>query len=1756
MTITSKRKLTSGVAILCAFMILIGIFPVNLFTVRNAEAAGTEIYTYSKLYFDITNVADLDVWKDKEIKFYAIGWSTDNTMTKIDGTNVYYADLSGWTNLGGSGEIYFHTSDNSARTTNLGNLGYIFQGSIVGDTTCNNVFVCSTTIYNSEYGCDRTNKNGQEVERAAIPSLAGKLINFKDMTGTLNAENITAVFTGDGISGDPTNLNNGQVTVPADTADGKSYTTVEFKNGTTSLGKYNLFNESSTGVEGVSYDENTCNTFYYGATEKADGTKLSYWGAPLVGAEISNKKLYLDNSKFPVGSGNAPQIKIGNTTNSFIADSEDDSIYSYTVSSVSSNDIVSVIYNDNTYHFIWSNNQNDMVSLQNDIAVVSSAHLKVEPNTIYFDATLSKLKYGSGASNPDAAIPRDTDATVWCHLFKGGSTKDVKMERVDTNPNSKWYDVYKAKVDDAANYSNVIFVGGSEFAPTWNNGGNSSQTSSLTLPDFSSDNVCFYADTGDDSAHENQNRSGYWGKPFQVRDAESGKENKDVVKITNSNFADDKDSEALYINSTFYDYYSDYELNGNNRKDYGGSNGGSQRNWVIFRQFDQALSDYYKSNGVSVNDAIYTGQFQPSIDGWGTRFSDVAGTLNLYGYSNYNTFFSNNNSSIDIDNSGDKYSHITQNIVNHKLKDSTPQTFDGKALSPYFNEDFLMGNNSKNTKLGEIYKNVAFPFTKEDVNGVEYWTFDSSKTTLAMRQESGTSNYHLKNVGNQAWAQNVNSSGTTEGDKVSTTYGFFPFNENTTAISGKNYNYGFGTKFEFKFRLTKDGTVKDSGVNNVPIKFEFSGDDDVWVFVDNQLVLDVGGDHGKATGTIDFANLTSTVSYIKKSANNKDGTNQASIASVINVENRTDEHTLTMFYMERGMWESNMRVQFNFPDENQLQVEKQVDTTNVDNMFKGFFRDEAMQFTFDIKNFATHYAELAASTGKQEDPINVLEQSHTLSSTSSANIFRKSSQTIGDRSETIHWWAKSNNDNPYRGWTQQRLGEITFAKLVNISQMQYLSFDMYMQDKSIETGNIYIQLKDASGKISYAFLTSDKLYGTPARTPNTWSTFRVILNRLTSESGFDNTQIKSIGFQYDIESNIYLDNFVFQPIVQGSESTGFVKDQRLIPSYGSVTSQKLEKATGAEYKSSITENGTRKVDDNGQFILQSGEIVSFYDQFRRGSYIYLNENLTNAQKLLFDTKYTMYEDDVPVTSFSTSGSSTVSGNSKNLTDVNCTNRVGEGNVTVNAAVDDGRTEKRGTSDEQEENNYNGTKPSDSTFVFRSYSNPDAVKASTKLKVLYTNTVKTSSLTIKKEEAKINNESHLKGKYKFYVEFTNIGGVSLTDANGNSRVIDGPYELEIGESKTITGIPVGTKYKIHEVVSRQTEGATTAVPDAILGFVSQTAPTEQDKVPFSYDSLNTTDGDFNTWSVEGQVSYNATAFSYQFNNMYMPVISLNVEKIWSIPDGVTVTLPDMIQLKLQRYNNETSNWEDVPNRDVITLSESNEWKIDINDLNEFVDTSKFTFDESGNVNTSQAEKWKYRIVELDSNNNIIEDGGSFNENFTTRYGKNDGTSTDKDILKITNTYTQKCSIRITKVDAVENTKKLKGAKFGIYDKDPNTDTSAKLISTVTTGDDGIAVFKDLEKKTYYIKEITAPPGYQISNQVHEIDLSTLSDGNFIHNIQIDNKPITMPEAGGEGKNNPFNFVLFGAIAIALAGGILLLNKKYAFLHIGKSSKEVQ
>ena len=619
---------------------------------------------------------------------------------------------------------------------------------------------------------------------------------------------------------------------------------------------------------------------------------------------------------------------------------------------------------------------------------------------IYFDATFSDMSYSgdSGAKTPDG-MPGKNGELYYILTGSDQETLKGKMTRLEDSTESRhlWY------VNAPEGYTSVQFS--DTATPPTSSDINGRATDTLTWGNL--EEPCFYADTGDDITYVGGYRGGYWGEKSAIRDVESGK-NAEIVKLDTGTFTPQND--VKYIDSTLYDYYSDYELNGKTRKENDYQDTRTHRAFVEFEQFNRALSDYYKDyaaspTGKKVQYPLYTGHFQPDhIDN--AHFSDIAANLALYGWGNqsnetknlYWTFMAVNNANVDVNchtnNNNGLDSSTFQGLVSDTRDGNHNPTLYGTDLAePHFNEKFLTGENSAKAVLGKVYKDVAFPFKQRNIfkgtNGdakediAQYWYYDSNETSLYLKKDTNEKDgYYLDSVtgDEKNGSRNLNT-----GSSPTGTYGFFPFNQYAGSHVNQ-YNYGYGAKLQFDFTLTEDGQVVVGDENGeekkVPIKFFFSGDDDVWVFIDDQLVLDVGGARAKAEGLLEFGKdesgenntVTSYVSNIKDS-NNKNYTKLNSPKNVTfngtnyqftwkSKENKqmtlptNTKHTLTMYYMERGMWESNMAVAFNFPDHNELQVEKQVDADGVRGLLQPYFTNSTRQFTVGIKNWATHYAAL------------------------------------------------------------------------------------------------------------------------------------------------------------------------------------------------------------------------------------------------------------------------------------------------------------------------------------------------------------------------------------------------------------------------------------------------------------------------------------------------------------------------------------------------------------------------------------------------------------------------------------------------------------------------------------------------------------------------------------------------------------------------------------------------------------------------------
>ena len=1390
---------------------------------------------------------------------------------------------------------------------------------------------------------------------------------------------------------------------------------------------------------------------------------------------------------------------------------------------------------------------------------------------IYFDATLSAYSY-EGEGLQQSAM--GDGETMYCFLTSsnGAVTPLPMTQETDTN-RKLWSCTIPAGTYTAVQFSATA----DQTAPAKDN--KTRKYSTAEIPPILQD-PCFFADDGDPSAYtggEGVNRNGYWGEKASVRDAESGK-NTTVVDIASGEFKQEPGTK--YITSTLYDYYTDYELNGLNRDTYPDSYTSSQRGYVTFEQFNRALSSAYTAND-NVKYPLYTGHFQPSINGWGNPFATVATGMGLYGWSNdtnspaYNTFMAVNNSALDDSGKGsDDYNCTFQGLVESKTSDGTAnglpllRTKNSNAnasVDPHFDKDFLQGKNTFNTVLGKVYEDVSFPLKQKAVfaqdpnnksandpeSKAEYWYYDSNETSLYLKQDIARQSYYLAGNGTKDDASlNRGADNSTNGKG----YGFFPFNETVgNGGSAPQYNYGFGAKLQFDFTLTEDGNVvvgKDTSGRNieVPIKFFFSGDDDVWVYIDGKLMLDVGGAHGKASGLLEFGANNTVTPYVSSNKNtdqndtmvygsgettktvkyngqpitfNKKGTTKT-------LENQST-HTLTMYYMERGMWESNMALAFNFPDHNELQVEKQVDVSDVNPLFQESFKNQKI-FTFNIQNLATHYEAKVID----KPTIQTEKLPDTAYSLATGLLSYESSlpEDVGTGSAVL--WSSDKSD-PSSLYRDQRRGTLTWDSVINISPYSYLTFDVYVKGDSSETcalSNLYVELWDTSGKqmgcLGTKGLQSSDVYGAAtALHPGTWYTVRLMLNSLKQVEGFDKTQLKSITVGDNYARSIYLRNFTFSSAPTLPKQTGFTTAQYNVPDYGSATSGKLENAAYAVFSSNLGNGDV--VDENGRFLLQDGETVTFNDQFRRGSYIALQEQIDTE---LYDTTWTVYENDVPVTS--------VSGNSKVVT-------TGEVNTLQNisgTAPNDGRTEKAVVATLDGHNTQNAyteaQKPNADMLVFRSYRNSADDNELTKLKVVFNNKVKTGKLIIRKVPAE---DETLEGQeFTFTVRFGDVGGQSLGNIIPPKEYTctvenhNGEYYGEI----VIDKIPVGTRFVVWE--NEQTGTSLKSV--SFKGGKDCAVAADGVKV---YGAI-----------AEGE----ANAVTATFVNSARELFNITVKKEWKTQDGTTdipqADLPNAIYLQLQRTEtpNVANSWQTVSGYESVELKKPDGYE---GWTKQFTGLDKYDASKSESARVA----YTYRVLESASAGghfyggaagDVIEiSGKKYKVLNTTRVT---GDSTNKTLTLTNQLQDAKYNLVITKQDAQDNSIKLGGVEFKLEKLDtvpietPKTGTTAAGTGELT--------FADLTPGSYRLTETKTAEGYTLLSEAIEFTLT--ADGKYrrgnepfdeitpgadgVYNIALtiyNRKGFTLPHTGADA---PSLWLLIGLPALVAVLLVLVFryNKK--------------
>lgn len=763
-----------------------------------------------------------------------------------------------------------------------------------------------------------------------------------------------------------------------------------------------------------------------------------------------------------------------------------------------------------------------------------------------------------------------------------------------------------------------------------------------------------------------------------------------------------KQPEMFYANATLFDYYYDKQV------DSGTIDQGTQTGSSVtpYGYFNNKISSYFNTasstsgNGLPATKDVYVGNTKYSSTGFTPLyFGDLYNhTPSYYHYYRLANVAANNDTNA-----------AAMGLIDLTLDEDGNPTQNGLAV-PYFNKNWFDTTKEGSKALGKYYEDLGFPLkvTTNSETGLKTYSYDS-RTDGNRYYKSGEKNLQIGENVIQRTSEEPNAGP-----------GYFPFNA-TNPSDQKYLNYGNGTVLEIPFFMTEDGKINDE-----PITFNFSGDDDVWVFIDGVLVLDLGGAHARTTGNINFSTAVATVdkgyrSYYSNDSNSATDWNATvstrthSFASLIpDLYDTSKQHTLTMFHMERGMYESNMYLSFTLPQFNTFEVINDIDTSKVN---PALLADTYV--TADDDAFAYDFQSDSANTGIADSNAmypnddrfarDLADDNNILSSTSPLKTGITASK------ETLLEKASSATQAAYR-FTGSPLG---FANVTNSS---YVWGDKYLKNTAGSTQGVGLLSGTVTGGKDQLYL----LFGQNARFYN----------------------------QFIVGSNMILEQ----------------KDA-------------LNKVT-------------RSTTESADFEAPSNRSAAYY----------------------YNTSWQLLESKMVL------GKST----SENTTIVDDTN------VTV-------------------ENGNTGQ------FKFARYTDLATLDTSGRANVIaqFVNEVKTQDITITKTLA--DGASNNGSTFSFVIEFDSIfGGTSsgykeyatMEYTKDGSTYHGSEIELAVGQSATIKGIPVGTKYRITEqevtgynpgkitVANAATGTATdTATVDLKNGIVTGTITNSTTSIDVGYENTN-------------------------------------------------------------------------------------------------------------------------------------------------------------------------------------------------------------------------------------------------------------------------------------------------------------------------------
>lgn len=754
-----------------------------------------------------------------------------------------------------------------------------------------------------------------------------------------------------------------------------------------------------------------------------------------------------------------------------------------------------------------------------------------------------------------------------------------------------------------------------------------------------------------------------------------------------------------------------------------------------------------------------------------------------------------------------QYNTVAQGLVDSSLTTDSSGTLvptkNGEPL-PYFSKTWIdntryssgdisnpqINYDGSGDKIADYTEGIAFPFDKKTVNTTiantdisgDYYVFNSAEDTVFVDKSTKKltkGNYHVYD------------------NDTSSQIGFFPFNSSNPS-SKADLNYGFGARFDIPFDIAANGTV-DGTADGDAVTFAFKGDDDVWVFLNNKLILDMGGAHKEAEGVIDFKNKTVTIKYVGNAQTNNIMGDESSLGIKTNVTKtfaelgisdddlKTKDNMLTMYYMERGMINSNLYVQFNMaviPNENTLTITDKVNATGVNSGLQAqtlaIADSDVVRYT--IKNQGTTNDDITDS-GILYPTTDFIRRYNQISS-----IYKPSVLLSGQKLQydTEHIYLVPGEDY----WGKD--GAVIGAWLSSSSSGK--SEKLALFDNNNITGQYRIDIEDYTKMILYRFDPKNVPTDMNTKPSSYWNYIGTIspvsidINSnncltLTKRDSYDWGDCNSSGFGTWSRVEAYTSKTqtsIFEPDSISEDSDGFKKVSNTnfaLSDGNNDLNGTLDSGLGLQIKDSeiwtdYIGSVAGQTSENGTFDLMYGQSATFTGQFKKGSTM----KVLQSNDLY---KPTIRSDDT-VTEFELSGRSL------------------SYYYNVSAPTLD---------------NGNAV-AADGTYL---YQNADANSVSENEKVrleeTYVRSIKTGDLTIIKNVEK--GDTSTAGTFTFQVTLNNLFGsdTSVSDYSEityklyenkesssyteNKLSTNGTFTMGPNQKVVIEGIPVGTTYTVEE-----------------------------------------------------------------------------------------------------------------------------------------------------------------------------------------------------------------------------------------------------------------------------------------------------------------------------------------------------------------------